>query len=94
MTYIETSCNAGFDYALSILTTPTPAQTWLASLTVPLPDALKICELCGTDNCHDNHFCPRCGQGRYPCRCYDESPIHCDMDAYKRYRDVYGEEEG
>ena len=40
-----------FDDAMSIVTRPTPAQAWLASLDVPLPDPPDCCAICGLADC-------------------------------------------
>ena len=53
MTCIETSWDAAFDYAMSIISRPSPAQEWLTSLLdVPLPDAPEEpCAICGLADC-------------------------------------------
>ena len=99
MTYIETSWDDAFDYAMSLVTRPTPAQEWLASLVnVPLPDPPERCIDCGLADCKSPHTyaCPDCGMDvrLHPNHCIVEMPEHCDMDAYRRYRELYGEEEG
>lgn len=99
-----------FDDALSIVTRPTPAQAWLASVKVPLPDPpedvyersiVRLGSLrSGSMACRIEHVlagnpepdapdcCAICGlEDCVGCL------VECDMTAYKRYRDVYGEEE-
>ena len=65
-----------FDDALHIVTQPTPAQTWLASVQVPAVDAPEeVCTICGED-------------------CGSHFLVEDDMNAYRRYRALYGEEQG
>ena len=88
----------GFDYALSIVTKPTPAQAWLASVKVLEPDhpddpepwERERCRVCGEWDCEEHEPPERCTI----CRLEDCEGclVECDLDSYKRYRDAYGDD--
>ena len=98
-----------FDDALAIVTTPTPAQEWLASVRVPEADPAEeprdvyeqsIIRLAsfhsGAMECRiegvtagdtPEERCSICGTE--DC---EGCLVECDLDAYKRYRDLYEDE--
>ena len=99
----------GFDYALSIVTKPTPAQEWLASVRVPEADPAEEprdvyeqamiylggprgvgmeCRIEGVTAADEpEELCSICGLE--DC---EGCLVECDLDSYKRYRDLYENE--